>query len=241
MNVQLLFLLSAALWNNQQAGPERCGFDEQRLSFAGSPIEQARCLLSPVRIHGELGPPHARLGRFLEAHVGRRVRIDRARLRALLEAENLPALAATVEAPLARARNNDPAAPFARYFVIHDTSLELPGTEFPANDSERRTASAGPIRTAPRSRTPSPTGAARCCLRTITACRGARRSGSGTRSPTATPGACSCTTSSTRCGSTSRRDLRAISAARRSPASPPRNMTGWPCSTFWRAFAAGAG
>jgi hypothetical protein len=137
MDVQLLFLLSAALWNNQQAGPERCGFDEQRLSFAGSPIEQARCLLSPVRIHGELGPPHARLGRFLEAHVGRRIRIDRARLRALLEAENLPALAATVEAPLARARDNDPAAPLARYFVIHDTSLELPGTEFPTNDSER--------------------------------------------------------------------------------------------------------
>ena len=51
--------------------------------------------------------------------------------------ERLPALAASVETPLSRARNNDPQAPFARYFVIHDTSLELPGSEFPDNDSER--------------------------------------------------------------------------------------------------------
>ena len=136
MTAPLLLLLAAALWNNQQAGPERCAFDEQRLSFAGSPIQQARCLLSPVLIHGELGPAHARLGRFLEAHVGRRVRIDRGRLRALLTAEQLPALAASVETPLSRARNNDPQAPFARYFVIHDTSLELELAEFPSNDSQ---------------------------------------------------------------------------------------------------------
>ena len=122
----LLALLSAALWNDQPPGPERCAFDEQRLSFAGSPIRQARCLLSPMLIHGGIGPPHRRLGVFLETHVGKRVRIDRERLRALLAAEQLPALAASVETPLSRARNNDPQAPFARYFVIHDTSLELP-------------------------------------------------------------------------------------------------------------------
>jgi hypothetical protein len=137
MIAPLLLLLAAALWNNQPPGPERCAFDARRLSFAGSPIRQARCLLSPVLIHGEIGLPHRRLGRFLEAHVGKPVRIDRARLRTLLEAEGLPALAATVEAPLSRARDNDPAAPIARYFVIHDTSLELPGTEFPDNQSDR--------------------------------------------------------------------------------------------------------
>jgi hypothetical protein len=136
MIVHPLILLAAALLNNQRAGPERCAFDVERLSFAGSAIAQARCLLSPVRIHGEIGPPHRRLGRFLEAHVGRPVRIDRARLRALLEAERLHALAASVETPLSRARNNDPQAPFARYFVIHDTSLELELTEFPSNDSQ---------------------------------------------------------------------------------------------------------
>lgn len=135
MLTQTLFLFAAALWNNQPPGPERCAFDTERLSFAGTPIAQARCLLSPVRIHGDIGPPHRRLGRFLEGHVGKRVRIDRARLRALLAAENLPALAASVETPLSRARNNDPQAPFARYFVIHDTSLELERAEFPDNDS----------------------------------------------------------------------------------------------------------
>ena len=136
MFVQSLILLAATLLNNQRAGPERCAFDVERLSFAGSAIAQARCLLSPVRLHGEIGPPHRRLGRFLETHVGRPVRIDRGRLRALLEAERLHALAASVETPLSRARNNDPQAPFARYFVIHDTSLELELTEFPSNDSQ---------------------------------------------------------------------------------------------------------
>jgi len=130
-----LFMLASLLWNNQQAGPQRCAFDEQRLSFAGTAIEQARCLLSPIRIHGEIGPPQRRLGAFLEAHVGKRVRIDRERLRALLAAERLPALAASIETPLSRARNNDPQAPFARYFVIHDTSLELELAEFPDNES----------------------------------------------------------------------------------------------------------
>jgi len=131
----LSLLAAAALWNDQPPGPERCHFDVPRLSFAGSPIQQARCLLSPMLIHGEIGPAPRRLGRFLEAHVGKRVRVDRDRLRTLLTAEQLPALAASVETPLSRARNNDPEAPFARYFVIHDTSLELPGSEFPDNDS----------------------------------------------------------------------------------------------------------
>lgn len=135
MPTPLLLLFAAALWNNQIPTNEHCGFDETRLSFRGTPIQQARCLLSPVQTGGTLGPARARLGRFLEGHVGRRVRIDRERLRALLEAEALPALAASVETPLSRARNNEPDAPFARYFVIHDTSLELDLADFPSNDS----------------------------------------------------------------------------------------------------------
>jgi hypothetical protein len=132
-----LLLLLAALFNNQPPGPEHCHFDVERLAFAGSPIRQARCLLSPMLIHGAIGPSWRRLGPFLEAHVGKRARIDLRRLRDLLTAERLPALAASVETPLSRARNNDPQAPFARYFVIHDTSLELPLTEFPSNESEQ--------------------------------------------------------------------------------------------------------
>ena len=135
MTTPLFLLLAATFWNNQLPTNEHCGFDETRLSFRGTPIQQARCLLSPVQIGGTLGPPRARLGRFFEGHVGRRVHLDRERLRSLLEAEGLPALAASVETPLSRARNNEPDAPFARYFVIHDTSLELPGSEFPDNDS----------------------------------------------------------------------------------------------------------
>jgi hypothetical protein len=74
MTSQLLFLLAAALWNNRQAGPGRCGFDEQRLSFAGSPIEVTQGYAKGLFLHSELnqvwlsepsGPP----GNFSRAPV----------------------------------------------------------------------------------------------------------------------------------------------------------------------------
>ncbi|MEA3017665.1 MAG: hypothetical protein QOI38_2387 [Sphingomonadales bacterium] len=136
-NLRFVILCAALSLAAPAAGQStmgRCGFDRTALKFRGTDVEQARCLLSPVRRVGVLGPIPERLGPFLEANIGRPAAVDRTRLRNLLNAERLQALAATVDAPVSRARNNAPGAPFARYFVIHDTSQLLRGSTFPPND-----------------------------------------------------------------------------------------------------------
>lgn len=127
--------IAAAVSAGSVAAAPHCPFNAATLSFAGSDIEQARCLLTPVNYVGRLGFTPQSLGPFLEARIGRPVAIQPQRLRSLLVAEGLSELAETVSRPLSRAQNNAPSAPLARYFVIHDTSQELPGTVWPPNDS----------------------------------------------------------------------------------------------------------
>ena len=68
-----------------------CPFDETSLSFKGSPVEQARCLLRPVRMYGRLGPPLKKLPEPLENLIGRPVRLERERLREFLAARGIRA------------------------------------------------------------------------------------------------------------------------------------------------------
>jgi hypothetical protein len=100
-----------------------CRFEIERLAFSGAPIEQARCLLRPVGPGGAIEPGPARLPRSLAGRLGQAVAIDPERLKAYL-ATQPPAAAfgATLDQPVSRARDNDPGASAARYFVIHDTS-----------------------------------------------------------------------------------------------------------------------
>jgi hypothetical protein len=114
-----------------------CDFNATTMQFRGTAVEQARCLLRPIPIDAHrIGPALTQLGPFLESHVGRSVAISRERLRALLVAEGLAPFAATVNAPLSRARDNNASAPAARYFVIHDTSRKWDGDEFPPDSDE---------------------------------------------------------------------------------------------------------
>jgi len=94
------------------------------LTFAGSPVEQARCLLRHVLRGGELDPPLAVLPAPLEELVGRPVGVDVQALRRYLAAHGVPesAVGGPLDEPLSRARDNAPDAPLARYFVIHGTS-----------------------------------------------------------------------------------------------------------------------
>ncbi len=108
-----------------RAGPPvgHCRFDPDRLAFAGSPAVQAACLLRPVAPGGVIAPASARLPRALRRRLARPVRIDPARLAQYLAASGAAKdLADHLMDPVSRARDNDPTAPLARYFVIHDTS-----------------------------------------------------------------------------------------------------------------------
>src|SRR4051812_21674842 len=67
------------------AAETRCPFDEAKLEFSGSPLEQARCLLRPVSEFGRLGQPLAALPRPLESLIGQPVAMAREDLQRYLE------------------------------------------------------------------------------------------------------------------------------------------------------------
>ena len=116
-----------------------CGFDVEALQFAGDALAQARCLLRPVTTGGVLAREPALLPDSLAALIGQPVGELRPRLRRYLAAEHIgdAAVGGSLDAPLSHARDDDPAAPAARYFVLHDTSAPWLGdaTAFPPDDS----------------------------------------------------------------------------------------------------------
>jgi hypothetical protein len=112
-------------FSQPSAAATSCGFDKEALTFAGTAIEQARCLLRHVRQGGELDPPLAALPAPLEELIDRPVTIPVAALRRYLVERGIAEveIGGGVGERLSRARNDDPQAPMARYFVIHDTSI----------------------------------------------------------------------------------------------------------------------
>ena len=115
-----------------------CGFDVARLQFAGDALAQARCLLRPVGTGGVLASAPAALPDTLAALVGQPVGDLRTTLRRYVDAHRIAeaAIGGWLDAPLARARDDDPGAPAARYFVLHDTSTPWLGdaVAFPPDD-----------------------------------------------------------------------------------------------------------
>lgn len=101
-----------------------CKFDPATLSFAGSPAEQARCLLNPVQPVGRLGPALETLPEAISVRVGSARDLPlRETLEALLRERNAPRdLIATLADPVSHAHDNDPLSRSATYVVLHDTS-----------------------------------------------------------------------------------------------------------------------
>lgn len=115
----IALLLGALLTPNVE-----CGFDAQTFQFAGSPVEQARCLLRKVDPGGSAEPAES-LPPTLERLIGQPANIDRAKLAAELRHERI-ALPATT--PVSETLDHRRAI----YFVIHDTSSPWIGNkEFP--------------------------------------------------------------------------------------------------------------
>jgi hypothetical protein len=118
-----------------------CNFDPVLLRFAGEPKDQARCLLSPVYKIGKLGPPLESLPPVFKDRVGHAAELpSRQTLLQFLREQNLDNdFGGQLAQPVARARDNDPHSPAARYMVIHDTSSpNLRGRPWPKDiDNDR--------------------------------------------------------------------------------------------------------
>ncbi len=98
----------------QPAPAVHCRFDSASLSFAGTPLEQARCLLRHVEPGGSAAA-EADLPPTLAALIGQRPQIDFVRLASALRHARIPLPAAS---PVSETSDHRRAA----YFVIHDTS-----------------------------------------------------------------------------------------------------------------------
>jgi hypothetical protein len=112
-----------------------CAFDASRVFFAGSPAEQARCLLRHIRRGGDVDdpPPAVKLPKVLDdllaapEHLGLTV----ARLRSFLKGAQIPeeTVGGSLDEPVCLwgLHGDRP----AHYFLIHDTSSKLaPGQDF---------------------------------------------------------------------------------------------------------------
>jgi len=101
-----------------------CSFDWAALSFQGEPEQQARCLMRGMDKSRNLAPTLESLPPALEQRVGRDDGLpNRDTLSGYLSKLNLEwDFAAHLWEPVSQANDNDPDAPMARYFVIHDTS-----------------------------------------------------------------------------------------------------------------------
>jgi hypothetical protein len=106
-----------------------CRFDQSNLSFAGSPVEQARCLLRFVKRVGNVDDTPATLPPVLSGLLAAPETLDltKPQLRDHLQRHGIAesTVGGSVDDPVCRADTNKPSAPLARYFVIHDTSTKL--------------------------------------------------------------------------------------------------------------------
>jgi hypothetical protein len=101
-----------------------CDFNFDSLAYRGTPEEQARCLMRAEDQSRNLGPPMANLPEALASRVGRDTGLpSREKLSTFLSKQDLEwNFAANLWQPVSHAEDNNPEAPEATYFVIHDTS-----------------------------------------------------------------------------------------------------------------------
>lgn len=118
-----------------------CEFDPETLHFAGDAEQQAKCLMRSATEKRNLGARLEALPPPLATRLGQQSALpDREALAAHLAELGLAwDYAPFLWQPLSRARDNDPEAPQARYFVIHDTSGPNFGRRpFPVDLDEHR-------------------------------------------------------------------------------------------------------
>ena len=127
-----------------------CAFDDASLSYAGTPQEQAKCLLRPVLIGGHLGAMLKRLPAPLDKLIGKNLKVEKDALGRYLAEHDISEadIGGSLSDHVSRANSLDPNAPFARYFVIHDVSTpnyldkpfppDINEATWPLNDLKKR-------------------------------------------------------------------------------------------------------
>jgi hypothetical protein len=115
-----------------------CRFDHASFTFAGTPLEQAKCLLRHVQVRGHLDDALNRLPEPLENIIGRRVTIDVEHLKRYLSAHQIREsdIGGDLLKALSPIDSTNPSGEDARYFVIHDTSTPNYWNVIPANINE---------------------------------------------------------------------------------------------------------
>jgi hypothetical protein len=124
----LLSIFPCTVWS------KACRWDEASLSYQGTPLEQATCLLRTVSKGGTVAEAEAQLPAHLATRIGQPVSISRSALRHYLQAQGIQemSLGGGLDEPLSTTEG-EPARP-ALYFVIHDTSdIQCSREDFPDN------------------------------------------------------------------------------------------------------------
>lgn len=113
-----------------------CEFNAQTLQFVGKPIEQARCLLRPNLIGGNLGEQLKKLPQPFERLIGEKVKVKKENLRKFLSRNkiNEDEIGGSLDENLSIATLSSGEKMQALYFIIHDTSSPyLKDEPFPTN------------------------------------------------------------------------------------------------------------
>ena len=120
----LPLLLPLAFATTTLAQETPCPFKKSSLTFEGSPVEQARCLLRHVKSHGALDKPLKNLPEPFEKLIGRPIQISQESFRAYLKNRGIleTDLGGPIRAPLAASDLEIGGVQYSRYFIIHDAS-----------------------------------------------------------------------------------------------------------------------
>lgn len=119
--ITVAFLVQATLAHGDDT---RCPFDALAVVPREVAVDQAKCLLRPVKTYGNLGEKLEELPPPLSQLVGAPVRITKAEVRKVLAERKIAEseIGGSLDERLSRANNDDPESETAGYFVIHDTS-----------------------------------------------------------------------------------------------------------------------
>jgi hypothetical protein len=130
LSILLLFLFPSTVWG------KGCLWDNTNVSYQGSALEQAKCLLRTVEKGGTVADIPADLPASLAARIGQPTSVSRSTFKQYLAMQDIQetSLGGGVDEPLS-ATEGEPAHQ-ALYFVIHDTSNILcTRDDFPDNSN----------------------------------------------------------------------------------------------------------